>query len=69
MGGPYGDAADDGCRGLSSCYGGQLCLRGMNLKANSLAWAVHVNRERLPYPGNTLELRWLIPPRQVILPR
>jgi hypothetical protein len=37
MGGPYGNAADDGGRGLSSCYGGQLCLRVMNLKANSLA--------------------------------
>jgi hypothetical protein len=37
MGGPYGDAADDGGRGLSSRYDGQLCLRGVNLKANSLA--------------------------------
>ena len=50
MGGPYGDAADDGGYGLSSRYGGQMCLRVMNLKANSLAWAVHVNQERLPYP-------------------
>jgi hypothetical protein len=40
MGRPYGDATDDGSRGLSSRYGGQMCLRVMNLKANSLAWAV-----------------------------
>jgi hypothetical protein len=37
MGGPYGNAADNGGRGLSSRYYGQLCLRGVNLKANSLA--------------------------------
>jgi len=37
VGGPNGNAADDGGRGLSARYGGQLCLRGMNLKANSLA--------------------------------
>jgi hypothetical protein len=37
MRGPNGDATDDGGRGLSSRYGGQVCLRGMNLKANSLA--------------------------------
>ena len=37
MGGPYGNAADNGGRGLSSRYSGQLWLRRMNLKANSLS--------------------------------
>src|SRR6185436_6627206 len=51
IGGPYGNVADDGSRGLPSRYGGQLCLRVMNLKANSLAWAVHVTRK---HPSLTL---------------
>ena len=37
VGGPYGNTADNGGRGLSSRYDGQLCLREVNLKANSLA--------------------------------
>jgi hypothetical protein len=35
--GPDGNTADNGGRGLSSRYDGQLCLREVNLKANSLA--------------------------------
>ena len=37
VGGPYGDTTDEDGRGLSSRYYGQLCLRELNLKANSLA--------------------------------
>jgi hypothetical protein len=37
MGGPYGNPTDQGGRGLSTRYDGQLCLRELNLKANSLA--------------------------------
>ena len=42
---PMGTPPTTAVDGLSSRYGGQMCLRVMNLKANSLAWAVHVNRQ------------------------